>query len=72
MSINNVKQLLVLTVYVQGLFVAPDVHKDCNTIHTMYHNTNTAILHKIAVNMMQNKVNKVTILHNNNNNSKHL
>ena len=30
---------MVLTVHVQGLFVAPDIHKDCNTIYTMYHNT---------------------------------
>ena len=29
---------MVLTVYVQGLFVAPDAHKGCNTIHTMHHN----------------------------------
>ena len=34
----------------------------CTTIY------NIAILHKIAINMMQNKVNKVMILHNNNNN----
>ena len=41
----------------------------CTTIH------NIAILHKIAINMMQNnKSNRVIILHNNNNNnnSKHL
>ena len=35
----------------------------CTTIH------NIAILHKIAINMIQNKVNKVMILHNNNNNN---
>ena len=36
----------------------------CTTIH------NIAILHKIAINRMQNKVNKVMILHNNNNSNK--
>ena len=35
----------------------------CTTMH------NIAILHKIAINMMQNKVNKVMILHNNNSNN---
>ena len=49
-------------------FVAPDVHTiviqftQCTTIH------NIAIFHKIAINMMQNEINKVTILHNNNDN----
>ena len=60
-------------------FVAPDIHTiviqftQCTTIH------NIAILHKIAINMMQNEINKVTILHNkdndnnnNNNNSTHV
>ena len=57
-------------------FIAPDIHTiviqftQCTTIH------NIEILHKIAINMMQNEINKVTILYNNNNsndnNSKHL
>ena len=48
-------------------FIAPDVHTiviqftQCTTIH------NIVILHKIAINTMQNEINKVTILHNNNN-----
>ena len=59
------------------IFAPNDVHTNCNTIHTMYHNTqycNTPQVHKIAINMMQNnKSSKVIILHNNNNNnSKHL
>ena len=30
---------MVLTVYVQSLFAAPnDIHTSCNTIHMMYHN----------------------------------
>ena len=47
-------------------FIAPDIHTiviqftQCTTIH------NIAILHKIAINTMQNEINKVTILHNNN------
>ena len=47
-------------------FVAPDVHTiviqitQCTTIH------NIAILHKTAINTMQNEINKVMILHNNN------
>ena len=41
-------------------FIAPDIHTiviqftQCTTIH------NIAILHKIAINMMQNEINKVT------------
>ena len=67
LSISN--HVESLHTYINPLILNTTQHNtmsQCTTIH------NIAILHKIAINMMQNnKSSKVIILHNNNN-SKHL
>ena len=46
--LKNVKWLLVLTVYIQGLFVAPDIHKVAIQLHNVAQH-NITIQYQIAM-----------------------